>query len=67
MRQTCPQCKKEYTPDLITNDLAGVGRWLDGNELIQVVFPKATPTECEQRQSGICSDTCWEKYMGEEI
>jgi hypothetical protein len=51
----CPQCKKEYEPVL--------GQRLTDN-LIQDEFPNAKPWEREQLQSGICSDKCWDEWLG---
>lgn len=57
----CPQCQKMYVPDLSFAELEK-GR-LEG-KLIQDIFPQATPTQREQLQTGICSDECWNKYLG---
>lgn len=47
-QKTCPQCKVEYTPD----------------------FPESrrgsacTPIQREQHVTGICSDACWDAFLG---
>jgi len=50
----CPNCKKEYKPFLERKD----------GELIQVTYPKATKEQREQLISGLCSDKCWNEYLG---
>lgn len=54
----CPNCKKQYVPDL------GLRR--KPHLLIQDEFPRATPIQREQLQTGICSDKCWSEYLGVE-
>jgi hypothetical protein len=51
----CPQCGKEYVPSLgeRKTDL-----------LIQEEFPDATRTQREQLVTGLCSDKCWNEYLG---
>ena len=51
----CPQCNKEYTPDLGERKT---------NQLIQYEFPHATSIQREQLVTGICSDDCWNLYVG---
>jgi hypothetical protein len=51
----CPNCKKEYEPIL------GKRRT---SQLIQDEFPDATPEQREQLQTGICSDKCWDEWLG---
>ena len=51
----CPCCKKEYVPELGERD---------NSKLIQDQFPNAKPYQREQLVSGICSDECWDKYLG---
>jgi len=51
----CPNCKKEYIPSLGKRKT---------NKLIQVEFPNAEPWEREQLLTGICSDKCWDEYLG---
>ena len=53
--RTCPQCKKEYKPDL--------GERKTDN-CIQDEFPNATPIQREQLVTGICSDECWDNFLG---
>jgi uncharacterized Zn finger protein (UPF0148 family) len=53
----CPACGKHYIPVLGERD---------GTRMIQEQFPNATPSEREQLVTGICSDRCWRKYIGEE-
>ena len=50
----CPNCKREYKPDLERKD----------GELIQVTHPNATKEQREQLISGLCSDSCWEEFLG---
>jgi hypothetical protein len=52
----CPQCGKEYEPVL--------KREIGDNRCIQDIFPTARPWEREQLVSGICSDECWDKFLG---
>lgn len=53
----CPQCKKHYIPDLKERDIND-GRCIDE------IYPQATATQCEQLITGICSDSCWDEYLG---
>ena len=50
----CPNCKKEYKPKLERKT----------NKLIQEEYPNATREEREQLISGLCSDKCWNEYLG---
>ena len=50
----CPNCKKEYKPKLIRHT----------DNLIQIEHPQATKEEREQLISGLCSDKCWNEYLG---
>jgi len=52
----CPNCKKEYTPKL---------KRIKG-ELIQVTYPNATREEIEQLISGLCSNKCFNEFIGVE-
>ena len=62
----CPQCKKDYVPLLVARESKeDIEKWHKG-ECIQNVFPDATRTEREQMISGICSDNCWDNYIGVE-
>ncbi len=60
----CPQCRKIYLPELI-NDADGIKRWQEG-ELIQNVWPSATTIQREQLKTGLCSDKCWDLFLGVE-
>lgn len=51
----CPNCKKEYTPKLGERKT---------NQPIQNEFPNATSEEREQLISGICSNKCWDEFLG---
>ena len=51
----CPCCKKAYEPVL--------GRRMT-DQLIQAEFPDAQSWEREQLVSGICSDKCWDLFLG---
>jgi hypothetical protein len=53
---TCPNCFKVYTPVL--------GSRKHPELLIQEEFPDAKPWQREQLQTGICSDACWDEYLG---
>ena len=64
----CPNCKKLYTPDLVQQDAEKVALWQAAKKegraaLIQNAWPKATSTQREQLQTGICSDACWDEYL----
>jgi len=53
----CPQCGKHYKPVL--------GEYpKDDPRTIQKIFPLAKPYEREQLLTGICSDECWDKFLG---
>ena len=58
MKLTCPACGKVYEPVL------GERKTCD---LIQVEFPDAEPWQREQLLSGICSDECWDNFLGPEM
>ena len=66
---TCPQCRKVYPPDLLPQDEPDAeeafNEWKAG-ELIQRVWPGATSIQREQLQTGICSDKCWDEFLGPE-
>lgn len=51
---TCPNCKMKYVPTLERKTGA----------LIQDEFPNASAIEREQLVSGICSDKCWDVFLG---
>jgi hypothetical protein len=52
----CPNCKTAYKPVLT--------RPKGDDRNLQEIFPKAKPWEREQLISGICSDKCWDEYLG---
>ena len=52
----CPNCEKKYFPEL--------GHRRHPEKLIQQEFPNATAEQREQLITGICSDKCWEEYLG---
>lgn len=54
----CPNCKKLYKPVL--------GERKHPEMLIQVEFPFAKDWEREQLITGICSDKCWNEFLGIE-
>ncbi len=54
----CPNCKREYEPDLVERK--------QPDKLVQIEFPDATATQREQLLTGICSDKCWDEYLGPE-
>lgn len=53
---SCPQCRKVYI-------LPFGSRPKDGRT-IQKQFPSATPIQREMYMTGLCSDSCWDKYLG---
>lgn len=56
-KTVCPQCHRHYTPVLSEINA-------EDNRLIQDIYPDAFPFEREQLLTGICSDVCWNKYLG---
>ena len=58
-KKVCPNCGKTYEPDL--QPIPGDTR------LIQYQFPSATAIQREQLITGICSDKCWDEFLGPEI
>ena len=52
----CPNCKKVYEPEL--------GERKRPELLIQQEFPDAKGYQREQLITGICSDKCWDEYLG---
>jgi len=53
--KTCPNCEKGYEPILKR----------EHPELsIQFEFPNAPTWQREQHLSGICSDECWNEFLG---
>lgn len=67
MQVTCPNCRKTYTPELLQQPDAQVKlmQWKSGT-LIQRVWPQATPAQREQLITGMCSDKCWNEFLGPE-
>ena len=56
MIRLCPNCEREYTTKL--------DRPAGDNRCIQNIFPEASREDREQVISGICSNKCWEEYLG---
>ena len=56
MMKTCPNCGKTYKTVLDKKH---------ATMLVQQEFPKAQRWEREQLISGICSDKCWNEFLGE--
>ena len=54
MKQRCPNCGVEYITELDRKD--------DRN--IQEQYPDAPAWQREQLVSGICSDECWDEFIG---
>jgi hypothetical protein len=61
----CPVCGKHYRPYLEVCEDALLRK---PRKSIQEIFPDgiATPAQREQMLSGICSDECWNKFLGPE-
>lgn len=64
-RTECPQCKKRYVAELAKRPdwEQRLAEYL-GGKLIQNVWPDATASEREQLMTGICSNECWNRYLG---
>jgi hypothetical protein len=60
VQTTCPNCGKS---NYIQVTYGKFQAWQHG-EHIQYVWPEWTPEQRERLQSGICSDECWDKYLG---
>lgn len=56
MIRTCPNCKKVYETVL--------DRPEGDNRPIQQIFPDAPSWQREQLISGICSNECWDEFLG---
>lgn len=54
----CPNCRKEYEPVL--------GKRPNDGRSIQDQFPKASEMEREQLVTGICSNECWDEFLGSQ-
>lgn len=52
----CPNCGKIYKPTLQRPE--------GDDRLIQDIFPESTSEEREQLMTGICSDECWDQFLG---
>lgn len=63
----CPNCGKVYEP--VLKPVPGMGDHMTkGNSpLVQDIYPDAEPWQREQLISGICSDGCWEEFLGEAL
>lgn len=55
----CPQCGRHYTPDL-PDPPSGPRRPM------QEIYPDAKPYQREQLITGLCSDECWDAYLGSD-
>lgn len=56
----CPNCGKHYTPDLPIPPASD-------NRRIQEIYPHTQPYQREQLLTGICSDKCWDEFLGETL
>ena len=65
LERVCPNCKSTYIPTLMAENPEGVRKWRNG-ELIQNVFPYSSEMDREQLLTGICSNECWDQYLGIE-
>jgi hypothetical protein len=52
--RVCPNCHKEYQTVLSRKD----------DRVIQEQYPDAPAWKREQLISGICSNKCWNKFLG---
>ena len=50
VQKTCPNCGKQYETDYPTREDA--------------VANNGTAIQKEQHQTGICSDKCWDEFLG---
>ncbi len=55
MNKECPCCHEEYEPILDRQH---------PEVLIQEEFPEAPAWQREQHISGLCSDSCWNRFLG---
>lgn len=58
MRTTCPNCRKNYETELDAKPRN------KRTKPIQNLFPDAEPYQLEQCITGICSDKCYDQYLG---
>lgn len=80
VKQQCPNCGTEYVPELADDpdfnwkyrrwkgqwdEIRDKGRPTHRRPLIQELWPDATPMQREQLMTGLCSDECWNKYLGQ--
>lgn len=52
----CPQCRRQYPLPF--------GPRPNNGKAIQVQFPRATPAQREMYLTGLCSDACWDAFLG---
>jgi len=57
--KVCPNCGKEYETDLEARDPRDP-------RPIQKIYPDAEPYQREQLKLGLCSDKCFDEYVGTE-
>lgn len=55
--KVCPVCNRSYLPELDRKH---------PELLIQEEFPKAPAWQREQWITGVCSDRCWDRFLGIE-
>lgn len=55
----CPQCGRHYAPDL-------PGPPSGQRRPMQEIYPDAKPYQREQLITGLCSDECWDAYLGSD-
>lgn len=61
----CPNCQKHYTPFIEATPFRALGgQERDPDQHIQDQYPKLKPYQREQLISGICSDACWDEFLG---
>lgn len=56
----CPVCGKGTRVEMTRSQLLA---WRNGAK-VQELFPEWSTIERETLMTGICSDDCWEKYVG---
>ena len=57
---TCPNCGKTHNVAMTQEQAYD---WEHGGK-VQEVFPDWSPSEREKLLTGMCSDECWNKYLG---
>jgi hypothetical protein len=60
VQTTCPNCKKNNYIQVTYDKFQA---WQSG-EHIQYVWPEWSPMQREMLVTGMCSDECWNKYLG---